>query len=441
IRGSSEGLVVIREGSPLPTRAGPVSSRGKHVGDNAGNDFPAAPTGPGVPGRSRAGPGVHLRPAGAEHRGDPGGAAAARHAGPLPPAGGRRRCQRGRLGQLVPVAAAPGSPGRPGVPGAPGASFVAYLLLSHRPAVGRTHHDGERDGRGPYPVHRDLGRGLGGRAAGPPGGVVPAGLRALGRRPAGLGPAHPPRAARIRRGAALAAARRGLRHRRPRQQRRSLGCRRGRAGRPGLAAWPRRARIPPAHPARRRAGAGDQPGTGGAAGLAPRGPAAAGLRLAHRPKRVKRDFPAPGKAQPVLIARAGLVRQIWPALYTGEDGSGCRLARRQSRAAGSGPGGGTMTSGVSVGSAWAVAASTSSSFSWTEAAVIFVVVIVALLVIVALVGRRTRLLVSSPRLRTTHSRRVRQAAEEDVAEIERDARLYGRPVSGSRRREEEDDAL
>ena len=100
-----------------------------------------------------------------------------------------------------------------------------------------------------------------------------------------------------------------------------------------------------------------------------------------------------------------------------------------------------MTSGVSVSSAWAEAASASNSFSWTEAAVIFVVVIVALILIVALVGRRTRLLVSSPRLRTTHSRRVRQAAEEDVAEIERDARLYGRPVSGNRRREEEDDAL
>src|SRR5580692_8456118 len=121
MRGSSEGLVVIREGSPLPTRAGPVSSRGKHVGDNARDDFPAAPPGPGVRGRSRTGPGVHLRPAGPEHRSDPGGTAAARHAGPLPPAGGRRRCQRGRLGQLVPVAAAPGSPGRPGVPGAPGA--------------------------------------------------------------------------------------------------------------------------------------------------------------------------------------------------------------------------------------------------------------------------------------------------------------------------------
>jgi hypothetical protein len=101
-----------------------------------------------------------------------------------------------------------------------------------------------------------------------------------------------------------------------------------------------------------------------------------------------------------------------------------------------------MTSGVSVSSAWAEAASASSSFSWTEAAVIFVVVIVALLVIVALVGRRTRLLVSSPRLRTMHSRRVRRAAEEDVAEIERDARFYGRPVGGNRRREEEeDDAL
>ena len=55
-----------------------------------------------------------------------------------------------------------------------------------------------------------------------------------------------------------------------------------------------------------------------------------------------------------------------------------------------------------------------------------------------LVGRRTRLLVSRPRLRTTHSRRVRRAAEEDVAEIERDARLYGRPVRGSRRREDDD---
>ena len=99
-----------------------------------------------------------------------------------------------------------------------------------------------------------------------------------------------------------------------------------------------------------------------------------------------------------------------------------------------------MTSGVSVSSAWAEAASASSSFSWTEAAVIFAVVIVALLVIVAVVGRRTRLLVTSPRLRTMHSRRVRRAAEEDVAEIERDARFYGRPVGGNRRREEEDDS-
>jgi hypothetical protein len=98
-----------------------------------------------------------------------------------------------------------------------------------------------------------------------------------------------------------------------------------------------------------------------------------------------------------------------------------------------------MTSGVSVGSAWAQAASTSSSFSWTQALVIFVVVIVAVMVTIALVGRRTRLLVSRPRLRTSHSRRVREAAEEDVAEIERDARLYGRPVRGGRRRREDDD--
>lgn len=100
-----------------------------------------------------------------------------------------------------------------------------------------------------------------------------------------------------------------------------------------------------------------------------------------------------------------------------------------------------MTSGVSVISAWAEGASSSKGFSVTDAVVIFAVVIVALILTVALVGRRTRLLVSRPRLRTTHSQRVRRAAEEDVAEIERDARLYGRPVGGLRRDEEEDDDL
>ena len=100
-----------------------------------------------------------------------------------------------------------------------------------------------------------------------------------------------------------------------------------------------------------------------------------------------------------------------------------------------------MTSGVSVSTAWAEGASASGSFSWAEAGVIFVIAIAALLLAVALIGRRTRLLVSRPRLRTMHSRRVRQAAEEDVAEIERDARLYGRPVRGFRRREDEDDDL
>ncbi|MGH3119947.1 MAG: hypothetical protein ACRDND_02770 [Streptosporangiaceae bacterium] len=98
-----------------------------------------------------------------------------------------------------------------------------------------------------------------------------------------------------------------------------------------------------------------------------------------------------------------------------------------------------MTSGVSMIRAWAQGASASNNFSITDAVVIFVVVIAALLLTVALVGRRTRLLVSRPRLRTMHSRRVRRAAEEDVAEIERDARLYGRPVHGARRREEDDD--
>ncbi len=96
-----------------------------------------------------------------------------------------------------------------------------------------------------------------------------------------------------------------------------------------------------------------------------------------------------------------------------------------------------MTSGVSVSSAWAEAASASNSFSWAEAVVIFVVVIVALLVIVALVGRRTRLLVSRPGCGPRTAGGCGEAAEEDVAEIERDARLYGRPVRRSRRREDD----
>jgi hypothetical protein len=101
-----------------------------------------------------------------------------------------------------------------------------------------------------------------------------------------------------------------------------------------------------------------------------------------------------------------------------------------------------MTSGMSVGTAWAGAASASSSFSVTDAIVIFVVVVVLLTVGVAIVGRRTRLLVSRPRLRTSHSRRVRRAAIEDVREIERDARLHGRGPGGREvpsRQEENDD--
>jgi hypothetical protein len=85
-----------------------------------------------------------------------------------------------------------------------------------------------------------------------------------------------------------------------------------------------------------------------------------------------------------------------------------------------------MTSGVSVVSAWAGAASASTSFTITDAIVIFVVVIVLLTLGVALVGRRTRLLVTRPRLRTAHSRRVRRAAEEDIEEIEGDAWRRGR---------------
>lgn len=97
-----------------------------------------------------------------------------------------------------------------------------------------------------------------------------------------------------------------------------------------------------------------------------------------------------------------------------------------------------MTSGVSVIDAWAGAASASNAFSITDAVVIFVVVIALLALGVALLGRRTRLLVSRPRLRTAHSRRVRRAALEDVEEIERNARLYGRPVRGASRREDDD---
>jgi hypothetical protein len=85
-----------------------------------------------------------------------------------------------------------------------------------------------------------------------------------------------------------------------------------------------------------------------------------------------------------------------------------------------------MTSGVSLVIAGVGAASASTAFTITDAIVIFVVAIVLLTVGVALAGRRTRLLVTRPRLRTAHSRRVRRAALEDVEEIERDARLYGR---------------
>jgi hypothetical protein len=98
-----------------------------------------------------------------------------------------------------------------------------------------------------------------------------------------------------------------------------------------------------------------------------------------------------------------------------------------------------MMSGISLVSAWAGAASASQSFTIIDAVVIFVVVIVLLTLGVALAGRRTRLLVTRPRLRTAHSRRVRRAATEDVEEIERDARLGGRPVRRPPRRGEEND--
>ncbi len=100
-----------------------------------------------------------------------------------------------------------------------------------------------------------------------------------------------------------------------------------------------------------------------------------------------------------------------------------------------------MMSGISVVSAGAGAASASSAFTIQDAVVIFVVAIVLVALGLALAGRRTRLLVSRPRLRTAHSRRIRRAALEDVEEIERDARLHGRPVRGVPRRREENDDL
>jgi Flp pilus assembly protein TadB len=102
-----------------------------------------------------------------------------------------------------------------------------------------------------------------------------------------------------------------------------------------------------------------------------------------------------------------------------------------------------MTSGVSLVGAWAGAASASKSFSITAAVVIFVVVIVLVTLGVALVGRRTRLLVTRPRLRTAHSRRIRRAALEDVREIEQEALRDGRGRPGREvpSREEENDDL
>ena len=115
-------------------------------------------------------------------------------------------------------------------------------------------------------------------------------------------------------------------------------------------------------------------------------------------------------------------------------------AEQRSWLGGSGDGG-TMTSGISVVTAWAGAASASSSFTITDAVVIFVVAVVLLTVGVAIAGRRTRLLVSRPRLRTSHSRRVRRAAIEDVQEIERDAWLRGRRGREVPSLREEDDDL
>jgi hypothetical protein len=90
-----------------------------------------------------------------------------------------------------------------------------------------------------------------------------------------------------------------------------------------------------------------------------------------------------------------------------------------------------MSVGVSVLSPQA-AATASSSFTWGDALVIFVLVIGALLVLVAFAGRHTRLLTFRPRVRTSHSRRVREAAEEDVDMIEQSDYEPRRDRPGSR---------
>lgn len=80
----------------------------------------------------------------------------------------------------------------------------------------------------------------------------------------------------------------------------------------------------------------------------------------------------------------------------------------------------------------APSASSSSGFTWGDAAVIFVVVIVGLLILVAFVGRRTRRLSYRPRLQTEHQEEIREAAEEDVEAIEDDSWITRRDIPGSR---------
>jgi membrane protein implicated in regulation of membrane protease activity len=84
-----------------------------------------------------------------------------------------------------------------------------------------------------------------------------------------------------------------------------------------------------------------------------------------------------------------------------------------------------------ISSAVQAQAATASGFTAGEALAVFVVVMVVLAVLLAFVGRRTRRLVSRPRLRSAHSRRIRRAAEQDFETIEQDEAPW-REVPGHR---------
>ena len=74
----------------------------------------------------------------------------------------------------------------------------------------------------------------------------------------------------------------------------------------------------------------------------------------------------------------------------------------------------------------------SSGFTWGDALTIFILVIVGLLILVAFVGRRSRRLSYRPRVLTEHDEEVREAAEDDIDDIEDNSWVTRRDVPGSR---------